>query len=259
MSRRRIALYCVAGAVIYVVALAAMLPAAWVSYAIERASGHRLQLRSPAGNLWTGSGRLYAMPRNGSPVELGELRWRTVGPALFAGKLAADLSLGDVARSTRVELSPGSATIRNLDLALPAKAIASLVPGLEALGPQGTLRVRTENQRIEAGSVLGQAELEWRRVRLARAPGLDLGSHVARLRGGGNKVDIELSTLEGPLRLTGSGTWTPAAGLALSGMAEHDAQQPSALATFLSGVCGSYSQNRCRFQIRLDALAARTP
>jgi hypothetical protein len=39
-------------------------------------------------------------------------------------------------------------------------------------------------------------------------------------------------------------------------MLEHDAQQPPALATFLTGVCASYSQNRCRFQLRLQAVAA---
>jgi general secretion pathway protein N len=259
MSPRRIALYCVVGGLVYLAALAIMLPAAWVSYAVDRASAHKLQLRSPGGSLWSGTGRLHAVPHTGAPVELGELRWRTAWPALFTGKLAADVSLGEAARTTRVELTPGGTTIRNLDLVLPARAIASLAPGLEALGPQGTLRIRTENQRIEAGSVLGQAELEWRRVRLARAPGLDLGSHVARLRGGGNKVDIELATLEGPLRLSGSGAWTPAAGLTLSGVAEHDAQQPPALATFLAGVCGSYSQNRCRFQIRLDTRTAKAP
>ena len=104
---------------------------------------------------------------------------------------------------------------------------------------------------MTAGSILGQAEIEWRQVRLARAPGLDLGSHVVKLRGGGRKVDIELATLSGPLRLSGSGTWTPEAGLSLSGMAEHDAQPTPALATFLAGVCASYSQNRCRFQIKL--------
>jgi general secretion pathway protein N len=155
-----------------------------------------------------------------------------------------------------VELSLAAAAIRGLDVALPASVLASFVPGLESLGPGGTLRIRSDSQRIDAASVLGQAEIEWRRVRLARAPGLDLGSHVARLRGAGEKVDIELSTLEGPLRLSGSGSLTLQGAFSLSGMLEHDAQQAPALATFLTGVCASYSQNRCRFQLRLQAGAA---
>lgn len=251
MSSRRIAAYCVVGGVIYLVALIATVPAAWVARAVERASTQKLQLRAPAGSLWSGSGRMYAMPRSGPPIDLGELRWKTAWSALLTGKLTADASLGDSTRSTHVEVSPAGTTVRNLDVTLPASVLASLVPGLDTVGPQGTLRIRSESQRLEAGSVLGLAEIEWRQVRLSRAPGLDLGSHVARLRGGGRKVDIELATLGGPLRLSGSGTWTPETGLTLSGMAEHDAQPTPALATFLAGVCGSYSQNRCRFQIKL--------
>jgi len=251
VSSRRIVVYCVVGGVIYLAALIATLPAPWVARAVERASAHKLQLRAPAGSLWSGSGHLYAMQRSGPPIELGELRWKTAWPALFTGKLTADASLGDGTRSTHVEASPAGTTIRGLDVTLPASVLSSFVPGLEAVGPQGTLRIRSESQRFDAGSILGLAEIEWRQVRVARAPGLDLGSHVARLRGGGNKVDIELSTLGGPLRLSGSGTWTPEAGLSLSGMVEHDAQPTPALGTFLSGVCNSYAQNRCRFQIKL--------
>ena len=251
MNRRRVAVYCVVGGVIYLGALIATLPAPWVSRAVERASAHKLQLRAPAGSLWGGSGRLYAIQRSGPPVEVGELRWKAVWSAVFAGRLAADASLGDSSRTTRIEVSPSGTTIRGLDVVLPARVLAGLVPGLEAFGPQGTLRIRSESQRFEAGSILGLAEIEWRQLKLARAPGLDLGSHVMRLRGGGNKVDIELATLAGPLRLSGSGTWTPQAGLSLTGMVEHDPQPTPALATFLSGICNSYVQNRCRFQIKL--------
>lgn len=256
MTRRRIVLYCAVGAALYLATLVVTMPASWVSRAVERASAQKLQLRSPAGTLWAGSGRLHAVARLGPPIELGELRWRTAWPALFTGRLAADVSLGEGGRAARIEVSLTGTTIGSLDVVIPGRALSSFVRELEPLGPQGTLRIRSERQRIEAGSVLGQAEIEWRRVAFTRAPGLDLGSHVARLRGSGNKVDIELATLEGPLRLTGSGTWTPQAGLSLTGTAEHDPQQSPALATFLSGVCGAYSQNRCRFQITLDTRTA---
>ena len=258
MTTRRLVLYCVIGGVLYLMALAVTVPAPWVSRAVERASAQKLQLRSPSGTLWGGSGHLYAIPRTGIPVDLGELRWKTAWPALFTGRLAADVSLGEGTRSARVEVSPTAAAIRGLDVVLPASILATFIPGLESLGPGGTLRIRSESQRIASSSILGQAEIEWRRVRLARAPGLDLGSHVARLRGGGEKVDIELATLDGPLRLSGSGTLTAQGAFTLSGMLEHDAQQPPALATFLTGVCASYVQNRCRFQIRLDARGAHS-
>jgi hypothetical protein len=93
--------------------------------------------------------------------------------------------------------------------------------------------------------VLGLAEVEWRSIRLARAHGLDLGSHVARLRGGGSKVDIELGTLEGPLQLRGGGTWTRGSGLVLAGSAEPRAP---AVVPFLKTVCAEYRDSRCLFR-----------
>ena len=121
-------------------------------------------------------------------------------------------------------------------------------PGIGPLGPQGTLLLRTENVRLAAGEMLGLADIEWRPVRLAAARGLELGSHVARLRGGGRKVDIELGNLEGPLRLSGGGAWTADNGLALSGTLEHGDNQ--SLAAFLQNVCSEYRSGRCSFRAK---------
>ena len=63
MSTRRIVLYCGAGVIVFLATLAVTAPAPWVARAVERASAQKLQLRAPAGNLWTGSGRLFAMPQ----------------------------------------------------------------------------------------------------------------------------------------------------------------------------------------------------
>ncbi len=251
MKARRIALVCAAAVAIYAIALAAMVPAAWIARAVERASAQKLLLREPAGSLWAGSARLYADQRSGSLLDLGALHWKTSWSALFTGKLAADLTLGEAAEAMQLQVSPSHTTIRGLKLELPARILSAYAPGLEAFGPEGTLRIRSDDLRFEDGSILGLAEIEWRQIRLARAQGLDLGSHVARLRGGGSKVDIELGTLEGPLRLSGGGTWVRDAGLTLSGAAEHGAEPSPALATFFRGVCAEYRDRRCAFRLKL--------
>jgi len=251
VTRQRIALYCAVGVLAYVVALGATLPASWVSRAVERASAHRLLLRAPEGTVWAGGARLYAKERSGPPLELGELRWRTAWTGLLAGKLATDVAFGGAGRAMHVELSPFGVTIQGLDVSLPGKALASFVPALETVGPEGVLRVRSDSLRLDADSILGLAQVEWRQVRMSRAPGLDLGSHVARLRGGGSKVDIELGTLEGPLMLNGAGTWDPKTGLRMAGSAEHGPQASPALAQFLNAVCTEYRNNRCAFRFAL--------
>jgi hypothetical protein len=111
--------------------------------------------------------------------------------------------------------------------------------------------VRSESLRLDDDSILGVAEIEWRQVRFSRAPGLDLGSHVAKLRGAGGRVDIELATLDGPLRLSGSGIWDLKAGLKGAGSAEHGAQVSPELPPFLRAVCPEYRNNRCGFRFAL--------
>jgi general secretion pathway protein N len=198
--------------------------------------------------LWNGRARVYARERSGPPLLLGELRWKTAWTGIFAGKLTTDVNFGEGERPVHLELSPFGVTVHGLDVALPARALSTFVPGLETVGPEGVLRLRSDNLRVEDDSILGLADVEWRQVRLSRAPGLDLGSHVARLRGGGSKVDIELGTLEGPLRLSGSGTWDPKTGLKGAGSVEHGAQVSPELIPFLRAVCPEYRNNRCEFR-----------
>jgi general secretion pathway protein N len=194
---------------------------------------------------------MYARGRAGPPLEIGELRWKTAWNGLLTAKLASDVTFGAAERPVHLELSPAGVSVQGLDLALPARVLASFVPGLETFGPGGELRVRSESLRVEGDSILGLAEVEWRQVRLSRAPNLDLGSHVAKLRGAGSRVDIDLATLEGPLRLSGSGTWDLKSGVKGAGSAEHAAQVPPELPRFLQAMCPEYRNNRCAFRFAL--------
>lgn len=250
MTARRATLYVAVGCLAYLAALIATFPASWVSRVIEGLSRQVLVLRDPSGTAWAGSGHLYARQRSGGLLDLGVLRWNTSLSATFAGKLGADLTLGGGAQTMHLDLSPASTTIRGLNLELPGKILASIAPGLEALGPQGQLSIRSDNLRIAANSILGLAEVVWRPVQLSIAHGLDLGSHVARLRGGGSKIDIELGTVEGPLRLSGGGTWTRDNGLDVAGTLEHGEDRSAALAPFLQGVCSEYRPGRCAFRFK---------
>ncbi len=250
MSARRALAWIAAALLAYVVTLAVLFPASWVGYAIERASQQGLALRDPAGTLWSGSGRLYALERSGEPYEVGALRWKVFPLRLLEAKLVADLVLAPVSQPARVELSLSGLRIRNLNAQIPGALAQVAAPGLRLLEPQGTLILRSENLHLSEDSVLGLADLEWRGLRLARAGGLELGSHVARLRGAGKKLEIELDSLEGPLSVSGNGTWARAEGLLLSGAAEIKAQSDPALGPLLQGLCKDYRERRCVFEIR---------
>jgi len=247
MTGRRIALHITTGCLAYAVALIATLPAPWISQAVGRFSKQVLLLRDPDGTAWTGSGRLYLRQRSGELLDLGMLRWKASLSGTIAGKFATDFSLGDASRTAHLELSHGSTALRGVNLEIPGNILANIAPGMEALGPQGMLRIRSESLRIDDRAVLGMADVEWRPARLAVARGLELGSHVARLRGKGDKVDIEFGTIDGPLRLSGGGAWTLKSGLAVTGTLEHGGNPP-AMTSFLQGVCSDYRSGRCTFR-----------
>jgi len=240
---RRLVLLLVVGALIYGAVLVATFPAPWVSHMVEMASQRKLVLREPLGTAWRGQGRLYARQRSGALVDLGPVRWSASPATLLTGKLAGELTVAE--KTMQVEASQSSLTVRRLDVQFPGALLAGFAPELAAVGADGVVRVRSESLRVESDSLLGLAEIEWRGLRLARAQNLDLGSHVARLRGGGAKVDVELASLEGPLKLTGGGTWTRSAVLVVSGSAEARAAN---VAPFLRSVCADYRDARCNFR-----------
>ena len=249
MTAGRIAAYIATGGLVYLATLIATAPAPWVAQAVERTSRQIFLLRNPVGTAWQGSGQIYVRQSSGDLLDLGVLRWNTSPSGILAGKLAIELFIGDKAKLALLEISPVSTSIRGMSLELPASIIASVVPGMDALGPRGKILIRSDALRVDADSVLGLAEVEWRPVGLARAQGLDLGSHVARLRGGGSKIDIELGTIEGPLRLSGGGTWARDGGLIVSGAVEHGEDRSGMIAPFLQGVCSGYRPGRCAFRI----------
>jgi hypothetical protein len=242
----RSALPIAAGALAYFAVLVATVPAPWVAYLAERLSGRVLELREPAGTAWGGSGHLYLRRRSGDLLDLGALQWR----ASISGFLAADLALrfANTAKPTHLELAPGGATIRDLNVELPAKVLERVAPGLETFGPEGRLLIRSDSLRVSRDSVLGLAELEWRSVRLARAQGLDFGTQVARLRGGGGKLGIEFGTLGGSVRLSGGGSWSRDTGLIISGVLEHGQDRTATMAPFLRSACSEYRDGRCAFR-----------
>ena len=248
MISRRNTLALVFVCLVYSATLLATIPAPWVARAIERASDQGLLLRNPAGTAWAGSGILYARLRSGELLDLGRLRWSSSPSGVFAGQLAAELALGTDAKAMRVDLSLSGMNVRGLSMEIPGRILAELAPALGAFGPEGKLLLRADSLRFENGSILGLGEIEWRGLRLTRVSDIDFGSHIARLRGSGGKVDIVFGTIEGPLRLSGGGSWTRDAGLEVSGTAEHDPDRVNTLARLLQGICSEYAAARCTFR-----------
>ena len=194
-------------------------PAQWLAVAVAAASQDQVQLVQAAGSVWSGSARLEFTGGAGSRDHMalpGRIQWH-LRPAWTGLNLALQ---ADCCTSSPLQLalSPrwggGLLTVENTP---PSHWPASLLVGLGApwntLQLQGQLRLSTQNLSVlwSAGrpQISGQAELQVLDASSRLSTLKPLGSYRLVLQGGDSPT-LELSTLDGPLQISGSGRWVGA-------------------------------------------------
>ena len=217
-------------------------PARWLSAGVARATGDMVQLAEPQGSLWNGSARLLLTGGAGSQDRAalpGRVQWR-LRPALGGLNLAmtADCCTPTGPLALRVSPRWGGARVAVLDgqTQWPAALLVGLGTPFNTLQPQGELALATQNLAAEwrAGrpSLTGGAELTLRHVSSRLSTLQPLGSYRVQLQGG-DAPAFTLSTLEGPLQLSGNGQWVGAR-LRFSGEATAAPEQQAQLANLLN-------------------------
>ena len=211
------------------VALVVFAPAAWLADAVAAATGDRLLLADARGSVWSGS----AVPvltggadsRDASALP-GRLQWELGLDGLAVGVRARQDCCIDGELRLRVEPGFGRIAIR-----LPAsKGVIGRWPAawLGGLGtPFNTLQLGGTTSLASGGLVAESAAGRWHIEGDAvltidglssRVSTLDtLGSYRIRVTGG-DVAQIALETVDGALRLAGSGQWA-ASGLRFRGEA----------------------------------------
>ncbi|OJV51165.1 MAG: general secretion pathway protein GspN [Burkholderiales bacterium 68-10] len=191
-------------------------PARWLAAGVAQASGGVVQLAEPQGSLWSGSARLLLTGGAGSQDRSalpGRVHWR-LRPGWGALALRLNADCCTPAGPLGLRLSPrwGGARLALADAhsVWPAALLAGLGTPFNTLQPQGELNLSTQALALQwqAGraSVQGQADVTLRQLSSRVATLRPLGSYRVQLRGGDTPT-LALSTLEGPLRLSGEGQW----------------------------------------------------
>jgi len=200
-------------------------PATWLAAWIHESSGQRLLLADARGSVWSGSAVVVLTGGPGSrdaSALPGRLRW-TFGlarenRARVELRLRQACCIGD---QVRVQIEPGWGRLR---LSLPpgpgelgqwpASWLAGLGAPFNTVRLGGQLRLSTDGFALETVQgrwrVGGRAELAIGSLSSALAPVDTLGSYRLVLGGDGATPDgatLQLSTEQGPLRLTGAGQW----------------------------------------------------
>jgi general secretion pathway protein N len=207
------------GAIVGVIAFA---PAAWLAGALASATDDRLLLADPRGTVWSGSATvvLTGGPGSRDAVSLpGRLDW-TVGLQGTAVEIRARQACclnGTVPLLVRPGLGRLSVTLPAMADGIgqwPAAWLAGLGTPWNTLQLGGSLRLSSPGATVEIVQgrwrLDGQAIVELSSIS-SRLTTLDtLGSYRVEVRGnaaGGDTASLQLSTLSGPLQLSGSGQW----------------------------------------------------
>ena len=187
-----------------------MLPATWMDAVLQRASQGTLAMTGTKGTLWRGEGNLQALLPSGEAVTLVPVSW-----TIAAGELLA-LKLHITAQSTRdntpvlnATLRSGETYIQKARLELPAALLGVLSPTLQAAALSGQLALQANELRFDRDHAAGKARAYWKAAGSSLSRVRPLGNYLLDLSGKGDGLDFHLTTMRGPLTLTGTGGWRP--------------------------------------------------
>jgi general secretion pathway protein N len=217
----------------YVVALAALAPATLIDARLQRMGEGTLRLAEARGSLWSGTGWIEARDAHGKAGIARRLAWRVLPESLLRGRLVAEVELDQAARPFPVTMSLSRLDIGALRVRLPAAALGLGMPRLAPLRLTGDVLVDVAHLSFARGRTDGAATLQWRAAGSSMTPVSPLGDYEVRISADGPAVRAALSTLEGPLQLEGSGTWTHGAPPDFIVMARVAAAQQAQLAPLL--------------------------
>jgi general secretion pathway protein N len=218
--------WAVAGALVgLLVGLVLFAPAAWLAGAIASATNQRLILADAQGTIWSGS----AVPvltggadsRDASMLP-GRLEW-TLSPR-FYGALFTAREACCINGTMQVEIRPGLGRIKATLISSatgpvgswPSAWLSGYGTPLNTLQLGGTFRVMSPGFTVEQVEgrwrLQGKLDLELEGVSSRLTTLETLGSYRVTLTGGSSTDSatlLSLTTQDGALQITGSGTWGP--------------------------------------------------
>ena len=223
------------GLAAYVAGLLVLFPAAYAVAQLEPALRGRVVMAEPAGTVWNGSARVGIMARGGPGLALDRVEWRFLPLRLFAGEAAyeARIASPSLAGTLHLARAIGGWRLRDVRLQGDASAVAAIVPVFAVWRPAGPVTLTAPHLAFDGREARGELAAEWRGAVTALSPVRPLGSYRATWRTEGGPARIGVETLEGPLRITGSGTFVPPAQLAFSGTARGEGASAAALEPLL--------------------------
>lgn len=214
-----------AGAALYLIFLALTAPADMAPWLADKLGAPGVALVRPAGSLWRGQAGALELTIGSERHRFAPFKWRLHWLPLLRGQLAAEIEFGDAPSHGVVMLGRQQLRLEDVQ-ALLSLSLLRAVPTLRGHALQGQARLRTRAFALGPDGAEGEMEVDAVGVASPLSPVNPLGDYRLRLTGTKDGVAASLATLQGPLRLEGSGTWSARTGLRFAGNAS--AAQPPA-------------------------------
>lgn len=215
-------------------------PAAWLGAIVEQRTGGRLTLGDAQGTLWRGSAFIGGAAGNNGPVTPllpGRFSWK-ISPLALIGMV--ELQLENPAALAQPVTFRGDWSQWQLSpsaLLLPAEGLSGLGAPLNTLAPSGNMRLSWTSLALALAnrqlSVHGRTTLEMTDMASRLSPIRPLGSYALALDWQGQQARLALSSVKGPLLLSGKGQLANGR-LQFSGQAEAAQGYDDTLANLLS-------------------------
>jgi general secretion pathway protein N len=216
----------VAGLLAVLAVLGTRAPASLADVALSQVTQGRVRLAEATGTVWRGRGRIVLADvvdpatAGGSPVASvpgvvlpGTFGWQLSAWPLLAGVLDARIEHDSMRQPVLLTGRAGELRATPGTLQLPPVALDRLGSPWNTIRPTGALSVSWENVTLRSGRFDGRAAIELRDAASALTPVRPLGAYRIEIVGSGAQAQVRMTTLAGPLRLDGSGTWDAGSGL----------------------------------------------
>jgi general secretion pathway protein N len=210
-------------------------PASFLAYRASKESQGRVNFDETQGTLWSGSARAQ-VDAPGGVLTFDRIAWRLVPARLMEGRLAFDVSVDSRDARGNVQLLRGWSEweARGGAARVEARLLPVFFPLAAAWRPEGAVSVTADGVRWNDRELNGPVTVEWRGAGVALSDVKPLGTYRLAMQGAGETAKLALSTLSGPLQVSGAGDWKLPASFTFSGEARAEVPSAAALEPLLN-------------------------
>jgi hypothetical protein len=172
----------------------------------------------------------------GGSLSLDRLDWRFVPTQLAAGHIAFDVIATGHGLDAKLTVGRGFARwyVAAADARVDASVATVFAPLLGASHPEGTITIATPELRVkDDGAARGTLAATWSNAAVSFSDVKPLGKYALEATADDGPASFTVATREGPLRVSGHGTYAMPGRITFSGEARSDADQARALEPLL--------------------------